>query len=168
MKDFRCRLFLMMLRNKRLLFCPKVPENRQSTAEDALRSQYLQAKYVVFDKPEELVLHVGQKNQGLDVLLERESAQTWAFLTAYNPYSKQLTKSENEARQAELIQSLNSENLRFIDGYGASDEPGEWEAEPSVLILGIEKEAALAIARRFEQNAILYGRIFEEPELVWV
>jgi hypothetical protein len=46
------------------------------------------------------------------------------------------------------------------------DDDGEWPVERGYVVLGIDRHDAEILARRFEQNAILVGRVGNAPELV--
>jgi hypothetical protein len=47
------------------------------------------------------------------------------------------------------------------------DPTGHWKAELECVVFGIPVEAALEIARRFEQNAIVFVARGGLPELVY-
>jgi hypothetical protein len=98
--------------------------------------------------------------QGLVVLRHGElaplvDADSWAFITAWNPGSRRLSRPENERRQKELIQQL-SGRYRLHYGKGTADDGG-WPPELSVLVLGIPHPEALALGRAFGQHAVLLG-----------
>ena len=53
-------------------------------------------------------------------------------------------------------------------GLGEGRDPtGQWKAELECVVFGIPLEAGLAIARRFEQNAIVFVRRGEAPDLAY-
>jgi hypothetical protein len=64
-----------------------------------------------------------------------------AFITAHNPFSRQLSESENSLRQADLKAKLNQRGLICIDGIGQHPS-NHWPGEISVLVLGLDLEAA--------------------------
>ena len=134
--------------------------------ENVLEKLYLEAVYAVFWNEAEILFKVGEISDEIRQLLQAEKAQTFAFLTAYNPFSKQLADEENKLRQAELIRFLKTDNFIFYKGYGTNEDES-WEREESLFILNIELEKALQIARRFEQHAILFGEISGKIQLIW-
>ena len=76
------------------------------------------------------------------------------YITAHNPFGRLLTKQENEARNAQLLAELASLYPVFV-GVGV-DRTGEWEGEASFLALGASKDASLALAQAWEQNAVVF------------
>lgn len=72
-------------------------------------------------------------------------------LTAYNPGSEMLDQAENEGRQAALVGELPSDVRQWRAEAGAVDGS---HTEISVVVHGLSDEAALALARRYGQDAI--------------
>lgn len=133
---------------------------------ESLETLYDQAEYVVETGTGKITLRVGETNHGLDALLEGNACDTWAFVSAHNPRSTVLSAEENDRRHARFVSFLDGLGHRFLEGYGHSPD-GDWEPETSVLILGIGPDEAVEIGRRFDQNAILTGRVGEPVKLVW-
>ncbi len=122
---------------------------------------YKNTKYKVFEP--NLIIEIGKLNQELDDLLLKHDSKEWAFVTAYNPYSMVLTNDENKMRHYEL-KELTTNYVTF-NGHGVGEDP-EWEPELSLFIIGISKEEASLIGKKFEQNAIVYGELNNSPELL--
>lgn len=95
-----------------------------------------------------------------------QGATTWIFITAYNPYSQQLSLEENEQRQVLLKNLLVTLGYRFYEGAGVGDS-GEWPPEPSLFVLGLTQEKALAFGRVFEQNALIFCEVGGVPEILF-
>jgi hypothetical protein len=131
-----------------------------------LREAYLRTNYVVDDGAVQLTLRIDERNIALDDLLSEYKKQVCAFITACNPRSKPLSKAENKARHRELLNELEANHYQYFHGYGAS-ETSDWEPEKSVLIVGINYETALDLARRYDQNAFVYIERDCPPVLVW-
>lgn len=113
---------------------------------------YLKAEYHVDGFAEPIL--IGRENAELGTLLKANKASEWCFITAWNPMSQELSRSENEARNEELGNAL-SEYAVF--GGEGRDPEGIWEAERSFLVIGISRANAVALARKYNQRAILYG-----------
>lgn len=114
----------------------------------------------------EIGIRIGQRHPRLDALFKEQSAGTWAYITACNPGSVNLPAEENDKRNAELVRYLELKGYRFFLGEGRPDKPG-WDPETSVLVIGIEHEAAVRLGRDWGQNAIVIGRYEGGAELVW-
>ena len=110
-------------------------------------------------------LRIGAKSPDVDRLLAENGLSSWAFVTAFNPFSKALTDTENEERHQRLLHELTDHGRPVYEGSGVPDHP-DWNAETSVMILGIEREAAVRLAVRYGQNAIVFGTIETDVELV--
>ncbi len=139
---------------------------------EALDAAYRAALYHADLPTGRVTLCVGERTQALDSLLTDTGHASWTFLTAHNPYSNRLTPTENAARHAELLEVIAATGLPQFPGEGAAnpdgpDWPADWPAEISLLILGLPEADALALARRFGQNALLRGRPAGPAELVW-
>jgi hypothetical protein len=76
-----------------------------------------------------------------------------AYLTACNPYSQPLSEAQNNERLARLRERLLNERVRFLEG--SASIPGEVWFEPSLLVAGLPLPQIDALAREFEQNAIV-------------
>lgn len=133
----------------------------------ALRVAYEQAIYEVYDGQETIQINIGQNCPPLDSLIAQSDRFTWALITAANPYSQPLSARENQRRDQRLSKYLKGLQLPLIPAMG-KDPTGVWTPEPSWLILGITRPQAIAIGRKFEQNAIVYGELNQAAELQWL
>lgn len=112
-----------------------------------------------------LRLRVGEPAPALDALLAARGLDQWAWLTAVNPRSQPLPPAENRRRMADLLSRL--QGRLWLRGEAVSDR-GDWPAEPSVLVLGMSRAEAVALARSYQQNAILFGERGGLAHLVWI
>lgn len=138
------------------------PHSNVSAAQ--LDAAYRATAYIAYLPEGPLVLRIGEHSPWLDRLLMETGCTAWAFISACNPYSHQLTPEENTTRHAQLAAATDVLGLRRIEGLGQPDLPG-WLPEASLLILGLERDEALALAARFGQNAIVRGSLGEPPKL---
>jgi hypothetical protein len=130
----------------------------------ALWEAYEKTHFIVQSTPE-FVLKIGQYSEEIKQLFKHHSLSTAAFITAYNPFSQQLSESENLERQEKLLYEIQSRGLNLLKGLG-QDPDHKWEGEPSVLILGIALEAAKKVARTYEQNAFVWCDEAYTPQLI--
>jgi hypothetical protein len=130
-----------------------------------LRAAYTSTSYCVEISGQEINLRVGEKNREFDAILRSRNVSKWAFITAFNPRSTRLSVKENEERDEHLATMLSE--LRYSALICRTvDDDGEWPVERGYVVLGIDRHDAEILARRFEQNAILVGRVGNAPELV--
>jgi hypothetical protein len=131
---------------------------------EELLSAYTATDFVVFDEGEEWALHVGVASPRIDDLLDRHDAMRATVVTAFNPRSQVLTPDANEARHRALVRLLEERGLTFLYGEGR-DPSGQWNAETECVVFGIPLAEGLEIARRFEQNAIVFIERGKAPRL---
>ena len=110
-------------------------------------------------------MNIGKPSPELKKLMADSNALCAAFITAWNPFARKLSDGENEARQLELKVTLKKRGLAFIDGIGQHPNNG-WPGEPSVLILGLDREASKALAGHYEQLAFVWADASALPELL--
>lgn len=128
--------------------------------------EYENTDFYVFEPERRPIrFRVGGHKPRLDALLERYGATRWAFMTAWNPASRQLPAAENESRQNEMLTELAARGYRCLGGEGRGADPS-WPAEESVLVLDIPPASARAIGRCFGQLAIVTGRRGASSKLV--
>ena len=130
----------------------------------ALWEAYEKTHFIVQSTPE-FVLKIGQYSEELKQLFIHRSLSTAAFITAYNPFSQQLSEDENLERQEKLVKEIQSRGLNLLQGLG-QDPDHKWAGEPSLLILDIALEAAKKLARTYEQNAFVWCDESCTPQLI--
>ena len=134
----------------------------------ALRSAYERAVYVVFASPG-VEFRVGEPSDILDAMMAMSHVSCAAFVSSAN--TRGVATPENERRLADYLLRSQLDGLnetgkyRVFQGEGRDPE-GKWNAEPSVLIMGIPRAEAEALGRRLEQNAIVFIEKGRAPELV--
>ncbi|NJK54691.1 MAG: DUF3293 domain-containing protein [Pleurocapsa sp. SU_5_0] len=136
-------------------------------ANAALTMAYEQAIYEVYYGQETIKIYIGEYCRSLDYLIAKCDYPAWALITAANPYSQPLSELENQQRQQKLIEYLQELPWSWLDALG-KDRTGVWTPEPSLLLLGIDRIEAIAVGRKFEQNALVYGELNQPAELQWL
>ena len=135
-----------------------------STIPPYLIKAYFETNYVVKSSPE-IVLNIGKQSSSVMGLHLKFNVNCSAFITAFNPYSKQLNDHENSQRNKNLTDYLSANKFIFIEGLGIHPS-NEWPGEPSFLVLGMNYQSAKAIAIRYEQNAVVMIDQDSIPKLV--
>ena len=128
---------------------------------------YQDAIYEVYYGDRTIQLFIDRPNSKLDLILKKHDVTSWALITAFNPYSQCLSATENKQRHQSLIKLVQSLNLTFFDALG-KDKDGAWTPEQSIFIIGINLDRAIAIGRKFQQNAIVFGELEKRSQLVWL
>lgn len=129
-----------------------------------LLSAYEGTDFVIFDQGDEWSLKVGEASLRIDALLDRFDADRAIVVTAFNPRSRVLSPEMNARRHEQLVRLLEERKLRFLYGEGR-DPTGRWIAETECIVFGISLAEGLALARRFDQNAVVYVERGRAPRL---
>jgi Protein of unknown function (DUF3293) len=79
----------------------------------------------------------------------------FSVLTAANPFSQQLSDDENAARNFQLKLEIEKLGFEFDWSYGEQSDHS-WR-EDGFIVFDAPLSVTLELARKFEQNAILYG-----------
>ena len=135
-----------------------------STISKELWQAYLETDFKVFSE-NPFTLKVGHYSDELNSIIKKSKCSSAAFITAYNPYSQQLTDTENVARQEQLKIEIAKRGLTAIEGIGQHPS-NQWPGEPSLLILGLNKAAAATLASQLEQNAFVWSDETSIPQLI--
>jgi len=129
--------------------------NTNRTIAPWLVKAYRNAHYFVHHGEEVYLLKVGEVNHAFSHLLTAYGASSAAFLTAYNPYSQMRTQEENQVAHQKLLAELTQAGIETIEGLG-TDPHDDWDAETSVLALGLSRSHAEQLADQYGQNAFLW------------
>lgn len=112
-----------------------------------------------------LNIKIEVQNKPLKRFLAQQTVKTWAFITAWNPESQELSLAENRSRNQTLQQQLNSKGFSTFEGLGVPDK-GDWTPEESLFILGVARQHAIDLGKKYEQNAIVFGEAGKIAELI--
>jgi hypothetical protein len=132
----------------------------------ALTDAYLHTTYRVLAAQTCIDIRVGERSGALEQLLQSSGVRQWAFMTASNPKSRKLPDTENARRNEAMKAMIEQSGWRWLDAIGVPDRP-DWQPEHSVLVLGIDRNSALELAKKWDQLAIVCGMQGEPAQLVW-
>ncbi|MGB0331423.1 MAG: DUF3293 domain-containing protein [Planctomycetota bacterium] len=132
--------------------------------EPALLQAYRETHYEV-GPPHAMTLRVGESSGPLAALMAAAGVQGAAFVTAANPLSQPLGWEENEALLASLRAALAAEGWVVHGGRGRHPGGG-WDPEPSLLVLGLDREEAVLLGHRWRQNAVVWAGDDAVPRLL--
>ena len=130
---------------------------------DLLKS-YKLANYHVDASPS-FILKIDIHSPELESIYKKSYKHTAAFITAFNPYSKELSAQENKDRNLKLEELIKSLHFDYMRGEGKCGD-GDWDGEESFLIFGITEKKASEIGKEFEQNAIVWCDKDAIPQLL--
>ena len=136
-----------------------------NTTSKELQLAYEQTHYIVIWDEGEWILQIGVVNPQFNQWLLENKIQTWAFITAYNPFSEALSEKENTKLQSQLERILIKNNYQLWNGRGQG--VGNWPAEESFFIANISQELAGKLATDFKQNAYVFGSYNSKPQLIF-
>jgi hypothetical protein len=131
-----------------------------------LQEAYRSTCFNVFE-PAWFTFKIGEPSRYLANLYREHNVSTAAFLTAWNPFSEPTPQQDNDRAQHQLEQLLHVLAITVLPGVG-EDASGQWPGEPSVLALGISREAAISLGTEFRQNAIVLIGADRIPELAFL
>jgi hypothetical protein len=108
---------------------------------------------------------VGKASAELLAAHARQGVDCSAYLTAWNPFSRETDDATNAARQTDLVDALSRLGLDCMPGLGRHPS-NDWPGEDSVLALGLGLDDAMALGMRFEQNALVWSGADAVPQLI--
>lgn len=111
-------------------------------------------------------LFIDKVNLDIISLLDKYNSNNAIFITAYNPFSKILTKKENEKRLNNLVDEIKSLGLTFFYGDGIGFD-SSWEPEKSLLVLDVKANLIDYLLDKYQQNAIVIVDKSGLPALYW-
>lgn len=135
-----------------------------SHIEPPLIQAYRETHYRVTDEPA-FTLRIDIPSPELAAIYTARGISCSAFITAFNPFSRALSPSENESRHEALIARVIARGLNHLNGIG-QHPTNRWEGETSLLILALPLDEARALGNEFEQNAIVWSGPDAVPKLI--
>lgn len=116
-------------------------------------------------EPQAFTLRVGQQSAALQSLYVELGVKCAGYLTAWNPFSREASKLENEYAQRQLLRQLSLEGFPALNALGI-DPSGDWPGEESVFVPGLSLDRAKLLGSEFDQNAIVWAGSAAVPQLV--
>lgn len=137
----------------------------RSRLSPSLLAAYRATRYEVTGAMPPFVLRVDEPSAALAACHRAHDVRCSAFVTAWNPGSRPAAAAANAAAAATLEERLRARGYRLLAGRGV-DPAGRWPAEESVLVLGLDHDAACRIARQFGQAGLVCAGDDAVPRLV--
>lgn len=120
-----------------------------------LEELYREAIYEVDLPAGRVRFRVGQRLAGIE---------PFGLLTGYNPGAHRPDEAANRAANARLERLMSERGWRYFSGRGMSTDGTH--VEPSFAVFGVGRGEVLALAREFEQAAIVWFD-GERADLAW-
>lgn len=128
---------------------------------------YAATRYMVSWPGQSFDLWIGRPSDALRALYARTGAASALFITAFNPAGSNCPDAQNEAANDRLRHELAALGLAFAEGAGeGTDETEPWPAEKSFLVLGIGRDQAMDLGRRYGQDAVVWTDADAVPALL--
>lgn len=132
--------------------------------DSGLIDAYRAASYWVGEADAAFCLRVGELSQELARLFRDRGVGSAAYITAFNPYSRQPSPDENEAAHHALLRAMRERRVAVV--HAVSKASDGTHAEKGLVALGLARDAAIELGKRFEQNAIVFADTNATPELL--
>jgi hypothetical protein len=129
-----------------------------------LIATYSTARYEVFGEYP-AVLSIGDSAGAHDEWLARMGSESAVVITAWNPFSHQLSQLKNDAANRHLVNAIEEMSLRWVAARGSS-AGGGWH-EDSCCVFDVPASLVEQWLVRYQQNAVVRVRRGGIPELVW-
>ncbi len=119
---------------------------------------FLETVYTVFNNPN-FNIRINE------IVKEKSSLYSWAFITAWNPLPQILSLEENKQRNKKLENDLNQLDFIYSNGIGVSKD-GLWSVE-SFFFENISLDKAKELAVKNGQLAFVFGTKNNKAALVY-
>lgn len=135
-----------------------------SVLDPQLIEAYRRTRYRVTGGCKPFDLRVDEASRELLGLYKGLGVLDAAFLTAWNPQGKCVSREDNERAQAALCAELDRRQLFCLGGRGEAAD-GSW-CEDGVLVLGLSQADAMRLGCDHRQNALVWAGPDAVPRLV--
>jgi len=142
---------------------PEVSEDQTAITPEVLDA-YRGAHYSFKLACQTVEFRIGQTCAPLAALIAQHRSPSAFCITAWNPLGQEVSREQNDAAQDILLATLHNEAPTFLPASGY-DPNGTW-AEPGFLVFGLTRAQAVALGRRFRQNALVWSEPDGVPELL--
>ena len=128
--------------------------NTSTTVCEDMSKAFAEMHFIVH-AGEDVTVKSGEINDELLSLMRSRKLDTCAFVTACNPLIRQRPSKQRDQQHEDLLKELKNRSLAYLPAScrRTVDKPTH---DKSVLVLGISLEAAKTLAKRFNQQAVLW------------
>jgi len=129
-----------------------------------LLKAYKRTDFIVYNRNDFFILSIGKRSMNLDKLMKTMEINSACFITAWNPFSKDMTPVLYESKQSKLIKYVKQQGYSYLHGIGRSKD--HKYHEDSILILDCSMEFSKYIGKKFKQNAVVHYEAGSTAELI--
>jgi hypothetical protein len=128
--------------------------------------EYKNTIYRVYYKDKYFDIKAEEKNLEIDNLLKKLNSKSWCFITAYNPMSIKISENKNIELNLKLEKEIKNKNYKYLYSEGIPKDKN-WNIEKSFFILDINFEEITYLGKKYNQKAVLIGKIYEKSEFLF-
>lgn len=136
----------------------------QKLDKEDLEGVYKNTNYIILDP--EISLQCDRTNATMDEFMLKLGKRSWTFISAANPESLIQSAKINAWQNTNLEIDIATSGLHYAYAIGKAKE-GDWPEEPSFVVFDLGLDSAMKLARKYNQNAILVGRLDKVARLQW-
>jgi len=129
-----------------------------------LLDAYKRTKFIVDQPDGEIIIRHGRRNHDIDKMLSKHAVRSGTFITAHNPHPQRLSDDENHNRHLSLIADIEKQGFPYFTGRGIGAD--NWPAEESLFVLGMNRDPASMLGRKYGQLAIVWVETGRAAEVV--
>ena len=128
-----------------------------------LAAFYSETDFVILDDPP-IIMRVGERHDGVRLLLQSFAVDTAVFLSGINPVAAGSSEDERIDRQMQLLSLVEEERLNYF--IAMAEHPLSGWTQQSYFVLGVDKSQAADWAATFQQRAYIWIPPSGIPELI--
>ena len=131
-------------------------------AEDSLWSAYKTTVYRATVDGEDISIRPGQTHPSLDRALQARGVTNWAYITAWNPGSHELSRHENDERHERLGNDLARLGCEAFEGQGEPADSG-WKPERAFSCSAFARLKLSILAAGMDRTRLSLGQLALNP-----
>lgn len=134
---------------------------------DKLRLQvaYENTAYQIYEP--RIPINCSETNPELDKFMKLFGKKSWCFISAANPNSKIQSTRLNGWNNANLEFDLTTRGYTYVYSISVAID-SNWPPEESFVVFDMPLKEALILAKKYDQNAVLFGQLGACANLQWL
>ena len=116
---------------------------------------YRKAEYRFVYCTKLITVRTGEVSAELLKIYSEISLSSGVFITAYNPFGRRRSTSENDTANKRLLLDLGKLTSYITDGEWV-DSSSDWSIEKSFFAFGVSLDTANDLGRQYQQDALVW------------